>query len=61
MQKIHKYPSNLPLSVRETIADDSPTHGSTHQTCQEWLTRYDIPYWRYISAEINAEISPILV
>ena len=42
MQKIHKYPSNLPLSLRETIADDSPTHGSTYETCQEWLTRYNI-------------------
>ena len=40
MNKIDNFPWLLPLSVRETIAPDAPSHGSTHDTCQEWQTKY---------------------
>ena len=30
----------VPSSVRETIASDAPTRGSSYETCQEWLDNF---------------------
>ena len=45
MQKVINYPSLLPPSIIKTISEDSPTHGSTHETCKEWLLKYNNPYY----------------
>ena len=43
--KTRIFPSLLPFSVRSTISDDSPTAGSTHETCENWLKVYDNTYF----------------
>ena len=40
MNKICNYPSTVPMSVRETIDTTAPTHGSTYDTCHEWLDKF---------------------
>ena len=46
MQKIINYPSLLPPSILKTISQDGPIPGSTHNTCQKWLTDYNNCYYR---------------
>ena len=46
MQKTINYPSLLPASIRNTIGQDSPVPGSTHDTCENWLKIYDNLYYR---------------
>ena len=46
MQKISNYPSLLPPSILKTISQDGPIPGSTHNTCQKWLTDYNNCYYR---------------
>ena len=43
--KTRIFPSLLPFSVRSTISKDSPTAGSTHETCENWLKIYDNTYF----------------
>ena len=41
---IHKtktFPSLIPLSVRLTISEDSPTTESTYESCEDWLKKYN--------------------
>ena len=45
MQKVTKYPSLLPPSIIETISEDSPTPESTHESCEEWLIKYNNCYY----------------
>ena len=46
MQKTINYPSLLPISVLSTIAKGSPTPGSTHESCNQWLSIYENCYYR---------------
>ena len=46
MQKTINYPSLLPMSVLSTIAKGSPTPGSTHESCNQWLSIYENCYYR---------------
>ena len=41
MEKVHKYPSLLPLTIFRTIPDDSPVPGSNHESCENWLNVYN--------------------
>ena len=41
LHKIQNYPSLLPNSIRETIPEDSPIAGSTHESCENWLKIYN--------------------
>ena len=40
MNKISNFPSAIPISVRETIDTNAPTHGSTYNTSHEWLDKF---------------------
>ena len=40
IHKIRNFPQLVPSSVRETIASDAPTRGSSYETCQEWLDNF---------------------
>ena len=46
MYKIHKFPFLLPPSICNTIAENSPTPGSSHETCAEWITEFDNTLYR---------------
>ena len=46
LHKIQNYPSLIPQSIRDTIPDNSPVVGSTHQDCENWLKVYDNQYYR---------------
>ena len=39
--KIKKFPSLIPLSVRQTISENSPTVESTYESCEDWLKKYN--------------------
>ena len=41
MQKIHNYPSLLPQSIKDTIRIDSPVHGSSYESCGNWMNTYN--------------------
>ena len=45
IQKTRIFPSLLPYSVHSTISDDSPIAGSTHETCENWLTVYNNAFY----------------
>ena len=40
MQKIHRFHNTLPVSLRQTISQDAPVPGSTHENCSSWLEKY---------------------
>ena len=40
IHKVQNLPQTLPMSVRDTIPSDAPTHGSDHEMCGEWLKTY---------------------
>ena len=40
MNKIHRYPELMPISILNTIPKNSPVPGSTHEMCAEWLQNY---------------------
>ena len=48
MHKIKYFPNMLPISVRDTIASNSPTaeSNSTHETCEAWLENFGNSYHR---------------
>ena len=46
MYKINKFMSELPVPVREAIATDAPTAGSTYETCASWLETYNNNIYR---------------
>ena len=46
MHKKRHFPFALPLSVRETITNNSPIPGSNHETNLEWLTNYNNNIYR---------------
>ena len=46
MQKTINYPSLLPKSILNTIAEGSPIPGSTHESCEHWLSLHDNCYYR---------------
>ena len=41
IHKIKTFPSLIPLSVRLTISEDSPTTESTYESCEDWLKKYN--------------------
>ena len=45
MQKIINYPSLVPPSIIKTISKDSPTPESSHESCEEWLIKYNNFYY----------------
>ena len=40
-RKVRHFPSQLPLSIAATVAKDSSVHGSTLDSCENWLKFYD--------------------
>ena len=48
MHKIKYFPNMLPISVRDTIASNSPTAESypSHETCEAWLDNFGNSYHR---------------
>ena len=46
LRKSRHFPSQLPPSLVATISDESPVHGSTHETCENWLKFYNNNYYR---------------
>ena len=42
MNKIRKLPQLLPISVRDTIAHDAPSHGYSYEACLDWQMKYGI-------------------
>ena len=41
IHKIKAFPKSLPLSITEMFGHDFPIPGSTHETCQNWILKYD--------------------
>ena len=41
IHKARNFPSLLPSSIAATISRDGPVHDSTHESCNEWLKKYD--------------------
>ena len=46
MHKINNFERLLPISIRETIANDAPSRGSDHVTCQGWLAEFGTNSYR---------------
>ena len=46
MHKVKHFPSALPISLRETIPENGPILGSTHETCEDWLLTYNNHIYR---------------
>ena len=46
MHKIYNFSKSVPLSVRETIAHDAPTIGSSYETSHGWLTNFGTSTYR---------------
>ena len=46
MYKVNRFRSELPNSVRETIAINAPTVGSTYETCADWLESFNNNIYR---------------
>ena len=44
--KIKNFPMLVPVSISSTIADDSPTAGSTLDTCENWYNMYNNHIYR---------------
>ena len=45
MHKIKHFPTTIPKSINETIPNDIPDLGATHETNQEWLNFYGKYYY----------------
>ena len=68
IRKARHHHSQLPPSISELIAKDSPVHGSTHDSCANWLGSYDNHIFRnsifykgpllLISSELDYDLSP---
>ena len=66
--KIKKVPFLIPLSIRLTISDDSPTLESTYEGCENWLRTYNNHIYNksvffkgpliFAKSMINENISP---
>ena len=41
MYKVHHFAMEIPSSIRDTIPDNSPIAGSSHETCAEWLSEHN--------------------
>ena len=69
MEKVHNYPSLLPLSILRTISHDSPVPGSNHETCENWLNVYNNFLYRssiffkgpllFADSELNDNLPPV--
>ena len=48
MHKIYCFPSQLPVSIRNTIPDNAPSDSFelSHETCSAWLERYNNQIYR---------------
>ena len=46
VHKARKFSSSLPSSIADTISSNSPINESTHETCEEWLKKYDNNIYR---------------
>ena len=46
MHKVKHFPHILPQSIVDTIAENAPSYGSTHETCDDWLNEYNNAYHR---------------
>ena len=65
--KIRNFPSLVPLSIRLTISKDSPTSESTHESCKDWLQKFNTNIYNksvffkgpllYATTMINEKIS----
>ena len=68
MHKIYSYRSLLPLTILETIPENSPTFGSTHESSENWLSIYNNAHYRKsifckgpllsATSDINNNLSP---
>ena len=46
MHKVKHFPHIMPPSIVDTIAENAPSYGSTHETCDDWLNEYNNAYHR---------------
>ena len=46
MHKVNHFSQSLPSSLTETIKDNAPIYGSTHETCDEWYNEFNNSYHR---------------
>ena len=68
IRKVRHFPSQLPLSIKATIAKDSPVYDSTMDSCEHWLKTHDNHIFRksvfykgpllIISSKLEDNLSP---
>ena len=46
IHKVKHFPRSLPMSLTNTIPHNIPIFGSTHETCEEWLSEYNNHIYR---------------
>ena len=46
IHKVKHFPRSLPLSLTNTIPENIPTPGSTHESCEDWLLDYNNHIYR---------------
>ncbi len=46
IHKVRHFPLSTPKSLRDTIPHNSPTPGSTYETCESWLATYNNTHYR---------------
>ena len=46
IHKVKHFPRSLPMSLTNTITENSPIPGSTHETCEDWLSEYNNHIYR---------------
>ena len=46
IHKVRHFPLSLPRSLRDTIPVHAPIPGSTHETCEVWLSTFNNPQFR---------------
>ncbi len=68
LHKARNFSTSLPASIVNIISRNSPVSGSTHETCTEWLIKYDNHIYRnsvfykgpllVLSSNIEQNLSP---
>ena len=46
MHKVKHFPRSLPVSITNIIPENIPIPGSTHETCEDWLSEYNNHIYR---------------
>ena len=46
LHKVRHFPRSLPMSLTNTIPDNIPIPGSTHETCEDWLSEFNNNVYR---------------